>query len=484
MNNFRALAMMTAIAGGMFGSMELEARVTPTPLITPHAVLQQNSNARVWGTAKPNTEVTVVPLWNGKTYSTKSDKDGRWLLTVETPAGGYTPYSLTISDGEPLVVDDIMIGEVWLASGQSNMQMPLKGYPGCPIRNGWDEALSASSRSKGIRFLTVPLTQSWTPAETVNAVWTVPSPETAPDYSAVAWHFAKEMEDVLQVPIGIVSAAYGGARVESWLPRDILETYPDESLKREDVEAMEHYMRPLLAYNAMFEPIKNYNYKGILWYQGCSNCGTWSTYADRLATMVERWRKEIGLGDIPFYSVEIAPYQFGQPGEVGCGPYLREAQWKAMDMVPNAAIVSTNDLVEKYERRNVHPQEKKTIGHRLANLALNKTYGKQYIPYESPRYESHSVSDGKVMVTLKVSFDLLGRMDDMEGFEVAGNDKVFYPATTVKLVSNADGKAVLAVSSDAVKNPVAVRYGFRDFMPGNVYGGDYMPLVPFRTDNW
>ena len=157
-----------------------------------------------------------------------------------------------------------------------------------------------------------------------------PAPETAPEFSAMAWHYAKQMADVLEVPVGIVSAAYGGARVESWTPRDMLEKYPDVSLDPKDVEPMVHYLRPLLMYNAMFNPVKQYTYKGIIWYQGCSNVSTYETYAERLAAMVTRWRDEIGLGDIPFYAVEIAPYEYDSPAETGKSPYLREAQWKAV----------------------------------------------------------------------------------------------------------------------------------------------------------
>ena len=355
-----------------------EAKVRPSAMIGDNMVLQQNSHARIFGEADPGSTVTVTPSWDNKPYTTVTDRTGRWCLAIDTPAGGFTPYSITISDGEPLTFDNILVGEVWLASGQSNMQMPLKGFPGCCTLGGFDEIASARDKAGKIRFFTVPLTQSYTPLDTVAASWTVPAPETAPEYSALAWHFAKRMSDVLDVPVGIVSAAYGGAKVESWTPRELLETYPDVSLDPKDIEMLVHYHRPMLMYNAMFLPIKDYTYKGIIWYQGCSNVATYRTYPERLAAMVKDWRDNIAIGDIPFYAVEIAPYEYGDPSEQGKAPLLREAQWKAIRLIPNSGMISTNDLVEPYERLNIHPANKKAVGDRLWDLVLSVDLGKKH----------------------------------------------------------------------------------------------------------
>jgi sialate O-acetylesterase len=460
---------------------ESEAKVRPASLITDNMVLPQNSNARIYGIADPGAEITVIPSWNNKTYSTSTDRTGEWSLAIETPAGGFTPYSITISDGEPLTVNNVLIGEVWLASGQSNMQMPLKGFPGCCTLGGYDEIASSGDEAGNVRFFTVPLTQSYTPLDTVASSWTVPSPETAPEYSALAWHFAKRMSDVLNVPVGIVSAAYGGAKVESWTPRDMLEKYPDISLDPKDIEPMVHYHRPMLMYNAMFVPISNYTYKGILWYQGCSNVSTWQTYAERLEAMVKHWRDRIAIGDIPFYSVEIAPYEYGDRSEQGKAPLLREAQRKAVERIPNSGIICTNDLVKPYERFNIHPADKAAVGKRLCDLVLNKTYGKKQFPVESPRYKSHKFKDGAAWVAIDSPCDGICRNYDIQGFEVAGADKVFHPADSVWLHWETNE---MVVSSKEVPQPVAVRYGWRDFMPGNLHAGNYLPLIPFRTDDW
>lgn len=457
------------------------AKVTLGPVISDNMVLQQQTNARIYGKADPGSKITVTPSWNNKAYTTTTDRTGEWCLAVETPEGGFTPYTITISDGEPVTLNNVLVGEVWLASGQSNMEMPLKGFGGCCLEGGYDEIANSRQSADKVRFFTVPLTQSYELLDTVNAKWTVPSPETSPEYSALAWHYAKQMAEVLNVPVGIVSAAYGGAKVESWSPRELLVNYPDVSLDPNDIEPIVHYHRPMLMYNAMFNPIKNYTYKGIIWYQGCSNVSTYSTYAERLAAMVKLWRDEIGLGDIPFYAVEIAPYQYGDPAEKGRAPFLREAQWKSIELISNSDMISITDLVKPYERFNIHPADKTTAGHRLCDLALNKTYGKKQFLAGSPKYKSHRFVDGAAWVSIDSPNYGICRNYDIQGFEIAGPDKVFHPADSVWLHWQTNE---MVVSSKNVPNPVAVRYCFRDFLPGNLHGGNYLPLIPFRTDDW
>lgn len=461
-------------------ALAAQAKVTPMSLIADNMVLKQNSQPKLSGTAAPGAKVTVDVSWNDKNYTTKADTDGAWAVRIDTPAGSFDPQTITISDGEPLTINNVRIGEVWLASGQSNMQMPLKGFGGCCVQGGFDEIAKSRQYADKVSFYMVPLTQSYTPVDHLDLKWDIPSPETSPEFSAAAWHYATRMSDVLGVPVGIVNAAYGGARVESWTPRDILETYPDVSLDPADVEPMTHYMRPLLMYNAMFYPVKDYSYSGIIWYQGCSNVGHHDTYADRLATMINRWRSDIGEGDIPFYAVELAPYLFDSQNGTG-GPLLRKAQWDAVAMVPNADMISINDLVEPYERFNIHPSRKAEVGHRLCDLALHKTYGKTQFPCQSPKYKSHRTQDGAVWVAIETGPDGICRNYDIRGFEVAGADKVFHPADSVWL--HWQTNEIVASSKD-VPEPVAVRYCWKDFLPGTLYSGNYLPLIPFRSDNW
>lgn len=472
MKKLIAVPMMAAVL------LPVGAVVKLNPMVSDNMVLQQNASARVWGEASPGSEVEVLPSWSESPVKVKADSDGRWQARLATPVGSFDTYSIKFTDkadGHDVTVGNILIGDVWLASGQSNMQMPLKGYEPCPVNGGYDEVATSGRRAGSIRFLTVPLTQSYTPLDTVAATWEVPSPRTSPEFSAVAWHFAKRLSDVLEVPIGIVSAAYGGAKVESWLPEEILKRYDDVSLDRDSIEAMVHYYRPFKMYNAMFNPVKDYTYKGIIWYQGCSNVDNWQTYADRLATMVAHWRDQIGEGEIPFYAIEIAPFDYGYDE----APYLREAQWDSVDMIPNSGMVATNDMALPHERHNIHPAEKRVIGNRLGNLALNRTYGHTEFPVDSPRFKSATPQGDRIKVTFDAPGNGLCRNHDIKGFEIAGEDKVFHPAEVVDID---DQKAWLVLHSSEVAQPVYVRYCFHDFQLGNMCGANFLPLVPFRSD--
>lgn len=455
------------------------AKVKLPTLMGDNMVLQQQTEVKLWGTAKPKAEVRVTPSWDGKTYTVRADKEGRWLAQVQTPQGGFTPYDITFDDGEPLTVRNVLVGEVWLASGQSNMEMPLKGFAGCCVQNGQDEILF-SARNTGVRFFTVPKRQSYEPQAECDGHWALSNPDEAPEFSATAYHFATALTNVLQVPVGIVSCAYGGATVESWTNRELLETYPDISLHPDSIERMTPWERPLLMYNGMLRACENYTIRGFIWYQGCSNVGRHETYAQRLANLVELWRKEWGLGELPFYFVEIAPYQYGGTQE-GKAAFLREAQFKAQALIPNSGMISTNDLVEPFEYYNIHPRQKTQVGRRLAYMALNRTYGRKQFICDSPQYKALEIEGDKALVSFDNLVMGICRNYDLRGFEVAGEDRVFHPADEVVLRWQTNH---MVVSSKAVPHPVAVRYCFRDFQIGTMCGGGELPLIPFRTDDW
>ncbi len=457
------------------------AKVKLPAVVSDNMMLQQQSEVKLWGTAAPKAEVRVTPSWSGTTSTCKADKNGNWQLTVSTPEAGYTMYEITFDDGEPVVVKDILIGEVWLASGQSNMEMPLKGFDGCCVENGTEDAIAAADL-KGVRMFTVPKRMSYQPLADCEGSWqTTENFANVLEFSATAWYFASNLSRALHVPVGIVTCAYGGTRVESWLPEDILEGYEDVPTDSATIYASQpDYERPLLMYNGMYCAIKDYTVKGIIWYQGCSNVGRHQTYAERLATMVERWRKEMALGEIPFYFVEIAPYAYGE-GQNEQAAYLREAQFRAQSLIPNSAMISTNDLVEPYEKYNIHPRQKRKVGQRLSYLALNLTYGMKSVTCFGPQYKSWTAKDNEAWV----SFDHLERgicrNYDIRGFEVAGEDRVFYPADKVWLHWQTNE---MVISSEKVAKPAAVRYCFHDFLPGTMIGGNELPTVPFRTDDW
>ena len=252
------------------GAASLGAKVKLPALVGDNMILQQQTEVKLWGTAAPEAEVRVTPSWNGQTMTCRADKDGGWTLAVETPAAGYTPYEITFDDGEKTTLKNILIGEVWLASGQSNMEMPLKGFAGCCIMNGADDII-VSAENKGVRMFTVPKHQTYELQTDCKGSWNISSIETAPDFSATAYSFATSLSRALRIPVGIICSAYGGSTVEGWISRELLENYPDISLNPDSIERLHPMLRPMLMYNAMLKPLQNYTIKGFIWYQGESN---------------------------------------------------------------------------------------------------------------------------------------------------------------------------------------------------------------------
>lgn len=462
--------------------LTLHAQLKLASLIGDNMVLQQQTDARLWGWAKAGDKISATASWDGQTVQATANKEGLWMLSVKTPQAGFTPYEITITDGKnPVTLKNILIGEVWLAGGQSNMEMPLKGFSGCCIKDGMQEAIEASNYPY-VRMHTVPKAKSMEIVTDAGSQWQLPTLSAAMEMSATAWYFAKNLSQALNVPVGIVNCSYGGTRVESWLPRNILETYPDIDLTPEGLAKYPDWETPLMMYNAMFPTVTRYTYKGIIWYQGCSNVGSHTTYAQRLATMVEHWREQFGLGEIPFYYVEIAPYDYDGEAQNEMAAYLREAQYKAQSLIPNSKMISTNDLAEPYERFNIHPRRKAEVGQRLSYVALNKTYGMKQICCEGPTYNGDFTVEGNEVFLGFNNLDMgICRNYQLEGFEVAGEDRIFHPADSVWIRWQTNHAVV---SSKKVAKPVAVRYCFRDFQIGNFIGGNELPLVPFRTDNW
>lgn len=469
----------TVLALALCISMVSEAKLALSSLCSDSMVLQQNTEARIWGTASAGTQITVTPSWNGKSYRCKADAEGKWEVMIQTPKGSYKAYSIAVKgDGGSVKINDVLVGEVWLASGQSNMEMPMRGFYNCPVEDAL-EYICAPAATDKIRMFTVPVKQSYEPLTEVDSKWVGAESSTVPEMSATAFFFARELNRVLDLPVGIVSCAYGGARVESWTPKEILETYPDEDLRRETIEAMTHYHRPYLAYNAMLCPVKGYTIKGFIWYQGCSNVGKHEQFVERMTNMVNHWRecwndKEAKL---PFYMVEIAPYRYKPLSAVSYASLLRQAQHEAANTIPNSAIVVTNDLVESYEQDNIHPAKKREVGDRLARLALNRDYGMSKVACYSPEaVKCTQWSPCELAVELTHCWNGLSRWMEIEGLEVAGSEGIFYPVTYAFFEWE---PKVLRVRSEFVPDPCEVRYGWGDFNPGNLKNCEGMPVAPF-----
>ena len=469
----------TVLALTLCLSMVSQAKLVLSSLCSDSMVMQQNTEAKIWGTASANAQITVTPSWNGKAYKAKADSQGNWEVMVQTPKGSYKAYAIAVKgDGSSLQIKDVLIGEVWLASGQSNMEMPMRGFYNCPVEDAQEYICAPAAKDK-IRMFTVPIKQSYEPLTQVDSKWEGAEPATIPGMSATAFFFAHKLNEMLDVPVGIVSCAYGGARIESWTPKEILETYPDEDLSRETIEATMHYTRPYLAYNAMLCPVKGYTIKGFIWYQGCSNVGKHEQFVDRMSTMVNHWREcwNDKEAQLPFYMVEIAPYRYKPQTAVSYASLLRQAQHEAAKTIPNCGIVVTNDLVESYEQDNIHPANKKEVGDRLARLALNRDYGMTSIACYSPEaVECNVWGVNELAVWLTHCEDGISRWMEIEGLEVAGSEGIFYPVTYAFFEWN---PKVLRVRSEFVPDPCEVRYGWGDFNPGNLKNCQGMPVSPF-----
>jgi len=285
------------------------------------------------------------------------------------------------------------------------------------------------------------------------------------------------------VPVGVIACAWGGSKVEGWTPEEIVKTYSDVDIEKEQREGWNgswwHYYTPVIMYNGMLHPLRHYTIRGFLWYQGESNVGKEQTYPERLKTMADVWRHEFGgtAQSLPFYLVEIAPWG-GYGNEWLSAPLFRECQHRAASIIENSGIICTNDLVQPYEVNQIHPAEKREVGNRLAYLALNRTYGMKDIVCDSPEYDRMEVHGDSIEVFFKYAEQGLSPWQDIRGFELAGADGQFHEATAVL---NESHKSVF-VTAPGVKAPTAVRYGFKAFLPGNLKSIRNLPVVPFRSD--
>lgn len=450
------------------------AKIRLPEIIGNDMVLQQNASVRLWGWAEPHAAVRVETSW-GVGATVKSDADGRWVVSVQTPAGSYEPQRITFASGERVTLDGVLIGEVWFAGGQSNMEMPLEGFRHCPVTDANQIIARAGAKRDKIRYVKIPHASAYTPQEQTAGRWTPCTSATAPKFTAAGYFFAQMLNDVLDVPVGIIDCSWGGSRIESWMSREILEKYTDVDLTQAGVAKVAGHLRPMVMYNAMLRPVAGYTVRGFLWYQGESNVARHMDYTERLADMVSLWRGVWAQGELPFYYVEIAPFDYGN----GLSPYLREAQCRAQELIANSSMICTNDLAEPYEFCNIHPKNKRDVGYRLAFTALNKTYGMKEIACQSPQYESMEIRDGKAHIKFKYMDEGFNRLTDIRGFEICGADRVFYPADV-----SVESQSGVAVWSEKVPDPVAVRYCFRDFQPGNLANIRELPVVPFRTDDF
>lgn len=465
----------------MFFASAAQAKITLSPVIGDNMVLQQKSDVALWGIAEPDSKISVTASWTKRKVTTTSDSDGRWFVRIATPTAGG-PYEMTFSDGEKLTISDVLIGEVWICSGQSNMRMPMKGFYGQPVAGSAEYIVSARPERE-VRLCRVKENRSFEPQTTCKAEWRKHEPDAVSEISAAAYFFARLLNESLDVPVGVIEAAWGGSPIEAWMDRSLLETefasdFDLSFYQKGKYEGKNQHHAPGVIYNGMLAPIIPYTAKGFLWYQGCANRTQPELYMRMQPAFAKMLRERWGDENMPFYFAQIAPYGYdNKPDDPSAGLFM-DAQAKTLDMIPNSGMVATHDIGDRY---TIHPPDKKTVGHRFAFLALTRNYGVKGIEPDSPRLKTVEYSPNKAVLTFNVSkLGLNPHLKDLAGFELAGEDKIFHPA--VARISK-DGMTV-TVNCASVPEPVAVRYGIHNYSKATVFNSSGIPITPFRTDNW
>lgn len=442
------------------------ANIRLPALVSSNMVLQQQSTVKVWGWSSPAEKIRITTSWNNKTDSVIATRDANWEINIQTPPAGG-PYTITLQGNNKIVLENILIGEVWICSGQSNMEF---GY-----YNGLKDIREELpvSYNPSIRFFNIPKTTALYPQDDCNAQWVICDSNTLKPFSAVGYFFGKKLHKELNVPIGLINSSWGGTPAETWTPVEVINNDPVLKTAADKLKPANWWpYKPGMSYNAMIAPLTNFSIAGAIWYQGESNTGTADTYKKLFTGMIDAWRKQWNK-EFPFYYVQIAPYKYGNNK---IGPLLQEAQTQSMEH-KNVGMVVITDLVD--DTNDIHPTNKHDVGYRLANWALAQTYQKSGIAFKSPVYKAMNVEKGKVILSFdNAAAGLQAKDKKITEIYVAGSDKIFYPAEA-KIE-----KDKLIIWSKKVPQPIAVRYGFGNTAIGNVFSKEGLPLTPFRTDSW
>jgi len=450
----------------------LFAQITLPSIFNDNMVLQQNFEAPVWGWAEPGTELTISGSWSRMPSKTIiADEDGQWMVKLKTTnAGG--PFQLYIND---IIIKNVMLGEVWICSGQSNMQMALDA-----CEDSETEIIKADYPD--IRFFYVARDHADEPSSDCYGKWVACNPESTKSFSAVAYYFGKDIYENLNVPIGLIHTSWGGSSAQAWVNYNVLQSTPEGQYYIQKYEEKSDEAAPGIIprdqqspsglYNAMLHPLIPFGIKGAIWYQGEANTNEHSMYKNLMTTMVSNWRHEWSEGEFPFYFVQLAPFKYSQ--EI-IGAALRDAQRKSLE-IPNTGMAITMDIGNPDD---IHPVKKKEVGQRLALWALSKTYGKEILVYSGPIYKSMQKDGKKIILT----FDHIGSGLECTGkelicFTIAGDDKIFHPAKA-RIENN-----TVVVFSKSVKDPIAVRFAFNNGDEPNFFNKEGLSASTFRTDDW
>ena len=443
------------------------AEIRLPSIIGSNMVLQQKSADLLWGWCDPAEKIYITTSWDNHTDSVTGTRDAKWSVTVTAPTAGG-PYSITLKGSITIVLQNVMIGEVWVCSGQSNMEFH-SFYAGSKdiqpeLKNGANNNIHLFLESRN--------TSNY-PQDDCHAQWTVTDSSTLKHFSEVAYFFAKKLNKELNVPVGLVEAAWGGTPAETWTPQAIVNNDPLLAISAQKQKPSNWWpYGPGYTYNAMIAPLTNYNIQGAIWYQGEGNTDAPETYSRLFSAMIESWRSAWHK-EFPFYYVQIAPFTYGNNYT---GSAVREQQAKTMAL-SNTGMVVVSDLVD--DTTNIHPWNKHTVGERLANWALVKTYSKNGVSYASPMFDSMQIKNNKAVIAFRYADDgLTMKGNTAKELYIAGNDGTFYPAE-----AKIEGSKLI-VWSDKVKQPAAVRYEFSNAGIGNLTAKNGLPVAPFRTDDW
>ena len=458
----------------------VRAEVKLPDIFGDNMVLQQQSLVAFWGKAEPKSKILITNTWSKTKVNVIADENGDWNAKVQTPSAGG-PYEVTINDGQKKTLKNVMIGEVWISMGQSNMDMQMRGYSGQPVEDAAEYILQ-SDPSVPLRFARLRKNSSLEPQTSCETKWLVNDPYNVSVTSAVSYFFARQLYECLRVPIGVINVSFGGSAIEAWMDRETIEKefsrWFDMTAYQTGVLPKNPRRTPATLYNGMLHSIIPFTAKGFIWYQGCTNVGRHEQYRRLQMSFVKMLREKWGNDEMAFYFTQIAPYMYDDPNAREAA-FLMWSQAQTLNRIRHSGMAVTHDIGEEV---CIHPAKKKEVGDRLAFLALSKKYNQRFFDADPPIADKFEFTDGKAIVTFKVSNFGVGPIKkDLEGFEVAGEDKVFYPA--VARVSTKDYK-VIEVSCPEVPNPVAVRYGMRNWSKASVFSHYGIPASPFRSDDW
>jgi sialate O-acetylesterase len=450
-------------------NMIVNAQTHVASFFSDGMILQQQKSINIWGIDSAGTKIHVVSSW-GETLQTTTSTNGKWKLQLTTPTAGG-PHTITIKGSSTVTINDVLIGEVWVCSGQSNMQIPLRGgLDGNFIEGGLDAIVN--SKNDRIRFFSVKQNTSLKPLDNVKGRWEKAAPSTSGSFSAVGYFFAQQLEKVLDVPIGIVVTAWGSSTAEAWSD---VKTLDDLGITIPNEIAEMPQKTPTVLYNAMMHPLIGYGMKGVLWYQGEANRPNANEYEKIVNAMVTSWREQWNIGNFPFYYAQISPFNYGKNNSA----FLREAQLKSSQSLQNAEMIVTLDVGDCTQ---IHPSKKREVGKRMSYIALAKDYGISGYDFKSPTLTNYFIEDQEIILTFSNRIQLNRNVDASENFEIAGTDMIFYPANAV-MTSPYHEDQKIRVSSEKVPHPKAVRYGFKNCVIPMLFGRNGLPVSSFRTDN-